>query len=78
MGQVKYNKRQYNHCFITIREKPCYYSKQKGRLNGRYEFYHSEYDSLKKVRSIWLCLNNSEDGDSIKEIRLSRNAVFGK
>lgn len=41
------------------------------------EFYHSEYDSLKKVRSIWLCLNNSEDGDSIEEIRLSRKAVFG-
>lgn len=41
------------------------------------EFYHSDYDSLKKVRSIWLCLDNSEDGDSIEEIRLGRNTVFG-
>lgn len=41
------------------------------------EFYHSEYDNLKKVRSIWLCLSNSEDGDSIEEISLNRNIVFG-
>lgn len=41
------------------------------------EFYHSEYDNLKKVRSIWLCLDNSADGDSIEEIRLDRNTVFG-
>lgn len=42
------------------------------------EFYHSDYDNLKKVRSIWLCLNNSEYGDSIEEISLCRNTVFGK
>ena len=41
------------------------------------EFYHSDYDNLKKVRSIWLCLDNSEDGDSIEEIRLNRYTVFG-
>lgn len=41
------------------------------------EFYHSDYDNLKKVRSIWLCLDNSEDGDSIEEINLGRNTVYG-
>lgn len=41
------------------------------------EFFHSDYDKLKKVRSIWLCLDSSEDGDSIEEISLSRNTVFG-
>ena len=41
------------------------------------EFYHSDYDSLKKVRSIWLCLDNREDGDSIEEIYLDRNTVYG-
>ena len=41
------------------------------------EFYHSDYDNLKKVRSIWICMDNSEDGDSIEEINLSRNTVFG-
>ena len=41
------------------------------------EFFHSDYDNLKKVRSIWLCLSNSEDGDSIEEISLKRNTVFG-
>ena len=41
------------------------------------EVYHSDYDSLKKVRSIWLCLNKHEDGDSIEEIYLDRNTVYG-
>ena len=41
------------------------------------EFFHSDYDSLKKVRSIWICLDNSEDGDSIEEIGLGRNTVHG-
>ncbi len=41
------------------------------------EFYHSDYDSLKKVRSIWLCLDAGEDGDSIEEISLGRNTVYG-
>ncbi len=41
------------------------------------EFFHSDYDSLKKVRSIWICLDNSEDGDSIEEIGLGRNTVYG-
>lgn len=41
------------------------------------EFYHSDYDGLKKVRSIWICMDNSEDGDSIEEIRLVSNTIFG-
>ena len=41
------------------------------------EFYHSDYDNLKKVRSIWICMDNSEDGDSIEEISLNRNVIFG-
>ena len=41
------------------------------------EFFHSEYDHLKKVRSIWLCLNNNEDGDSIEEISLDKKTVYG-
>lgn len=41
------------------------------------EFFHSDYDNLKKVRSIWICMDNSEDGDSIEELNLGRNTVFG-
>ena len=42
------------------------------------EFYHSDYDSLKRVRSIWICMDNGEEGDSIEEISLGRSTVFGK
>ncbi len=41
------------------------------------EFFHSDYDNLKKVRSIWICLDNEEDGDAIEEISLERKTVFG-
>ncbi len=42
------------------------------------EFFHSDYDSLKPVRSIWLCMDDREDCDSIEEISLSRKTMFGK
>ncbi len=41
------------------------------------EFFHSDYDNLKKVRSIWICFDNEEDGDAIEEINLERKTVFG-
>ena len=42
------------------------------------EFFHSDYDSLKRVRSIWICMGSREDGDSMEEIYLDRKTVFGK
>lgn len=41
------------------------------------EFFHSDFDSLKRVRSIWICMDREEDGDSIEEIGLVRRVTFG-
>ncbi len=41
------------------------------------EFFHSDFDNLKKVRSIWICMDNEETEDSIEEIGLDRKMVFG-
>lgn len=41
------------------------------------EFFHSDFDSLKKVRSIWICMDNIGTEDSIEEISLDRKTVFG-
>ena len=41
------------------------------------EFFHSDFDNLKKVRSIWICMDNVETEDSIEEISLDRKIVFG-
>ena len=41
------------------------------------EFFHSDFDNLKKVRSIWICMDNDEAEDSIEEISLDRKTVFG-
>ena len=41
------------------------------------EFFHSDFDNLKKVRSIWICMDHDETEDSIEEISLDRKTVFG-
>lgn len=41
------------------------------------EFYNSDYDNLKKVRSIWICMDSSKDEGFIEEISLSSKTVFG-
>ncbi len=41
------------------------------------EFFHSDFDNLKKVRSIWICMDSSETEDSIEEIGFDRKIVFG-
>lgn len=42
------------------------------------EFYGEDYDGMKNVRSIWICMNSGREGDSIEEISLERRTVFGK
>ena len=41
------------------------------------EFFHSDFDNLKKVRSIWICMDSEETEDSIEEICFDRKTVFG-
>lgn len=41
------------------------------------EFFHSDFDNLKKVRSIWICMDNDATEDSIEEISFDRKTVFG-
>lgn len=41
------------------------------------EFHGTDYDSLKNVRSIWICMDSGGRGDSIEEINLERKTVYG-
>lgn len=41
------------------------------------EFFNSDYDSLKKVRSIWICMDGGADGDAIEEISFTKKLLFG-
>lgn len=41
------------------------------------EFFHSDFDSLKKVRSIWICMDNGVTEDSIEELSFESRMVFG-
>ncbi|MEE1007587.1 MAG: hypothetical protein UH963_00330 [Agathobacter sp.] len=42
------------------------------------EFTHSNYDDIKAVRSIWICLDGKENEDSINRIELTTKNIFGK
>ena len=42
------------------------------------EFASFNYDDLKHVRSIWICMDGADDEDSISRICLQQESVFGK
>ena len=42
------------------------------------EFKHSEYNKIKAVRSIWICLDGNDNEDSINRIELTTKNIFGK
>ena len=41
------------------------------------EFVNSNYDDLKAVRSIWICMDSADDEDSINRIRLTQENLYG-
>ena len=42
------------------------------------EFAKSDYDNLKPVRSIRICMDAGDNEDSINRIRFVQDTVFGK
>ena len=42
------------------------------------EFKQSEYNKIKAVRSIWICLDGNDNEDSINRIELTTKNIFGK
>ena len=41
------------------------------------EFFNSEYDNIKKVYSIWICMDTEEGRDSISKISLGAETLYG-
>ena len=42
------------------------------------EFINSDYDNLKAVRSIWICMDAGDYDDSINRLRFTQETIFGK
>ncbi len=42
------------------------------------EFANSDYDNLKAVRSIWICMDAGNDEDSINRIGFMQDTIYGK
>ncbi|MCF0127463.1 MAG: PD-(D/E)XK nuclease family transposase [Pseudobutyrivibrio sp.] len=41
-------------------------------------FYHKDYGKIRKVVSIWICMDTAADEDSINEIHLTQKSLFGE
>ena len=55
-----------------------YYLARMVSSQKKVEFIHSDYDNIKAVRSIWICLDTADDEDSINRIRLAQDVLYGK
>ena len=55
-----------------------YYLSRMVSAQKEVEFTKSNYNDLKHVRSIWICMDSEDDEDSINRICLSQETVFGK
>ncbi|MBO5371762.1 MAG: hypothetical protein J6A75_03475 [Lachnospiraceae bacterium] len=42
------------------------------------EFFNSDYDNIKKVASIWICMSDNEKDGSIEKLSLSSDEVYGE
>jgi len=42
------------------------------------EFFKNDYDNIKKVYSIWICMDAAVDGDSIEEFAFMPQLIFGQ
>jgi len=42
------------------------------------EFDNSDYDNIKPVRSIWICMDARDDEDSVNRIEFKQNTLYGK
>ena len=42
------------------------------------QFHHSEYDDIKKVYSIWICMDAENNEEGISKISLNAETVYGK
>ncbi len=42
------------------------------------QFHHSEYDNIKKVYSIWICMDAEANEEGISKISLNAETVYGK
>lgn len=55
-----------------------YYLERMVSAQKEVEFAKSEYDNLKAVRSIWICMDTADDEDSINRIRFVQETLYGK
>lgn len=61
-----------------IESRMVYYLSRLISSQKNVEFFHDDYDNIKKVYSIWICTDASSDEDSICEYSLTPDITFGK
>lgn len=61
-----------------IESRMVYYLSRLISSQKEVEFFHSDYDSIKKAYSIWICMDAEDDRDSITQISLAEKSLYGE
>lgn len=62
----------------NIESRITYYMARLVSSQKNIEFIHSDYDSLKDVYSIWICMDAANEEDSIIKMGLESKLIYGK
>ncbi|MBE5887908.1 MAG: hypothetical protein E7283_03625 [Lachnospiraceae bacterium] len=60
-----------------IENRVVYYLSRLISSQKEVEFFNSDYDKIKKVYSIWICMDAGPEEDSITQISLNEKALYG-
>lgn len=60
-----------------IESRMVYYLSRLISSQKNVEFSHSDYDNIKKVYSIWICMDTAEGADSIYEFSFKPELIYG-
>lgn len=68
----------YSKLGYHIDNRIVYYLSRMVSAQKSVEFDNSDYDNIKPVRSIWICMDAEDDEDSVNRIEFKQNTLYGK
>ena len=69
---------QWNKLHYHLENRIIYYLSRLISSQKETEFFNSDYDDIKKVYSIWICMDAEEGQESVSEISLTSKTLFGQ
>ncbi len=72
------NSTDYKNLGYHLDNRIIYYLARMISAQKTVEFNNSDYDNIKPVHSIWICMDAKEDEDSVNRIEFTQNTLYGR